>query len=257
MTFFLNRNNVFNSTGSSSGGGNTFVDITVTGLATINDLKVTGSAQISELEVTGDEVVDGNLNVAGNTRVNDLFIGNTVSSVSGNPIFLNNPFYQRIRNFATYSASGRILTGVSDGSYSPIFGLPLVSGLLPGYNTSSGVFTPPYDGCYEVVARIDKLIITTLATRPDNFQGPDSGWPVYGIGLEQNNVINSGPNGSQMVLSSTGNFVYQVLAMNATYLGRLLPGTDTLRLVAGVSRKPTGNDGSNTCTITITITYLG
>lgn len=254
MTFFLNRNNVFNSTGSSSGGGNIFVDITVTGLATINDLKVTGSAQINELEVTGDEVVDGNLSVLGNTRINDTTISGQVSSHNGNPIFLNNPFYQRIRNFVTYSLANFVLTG--SAGYTPIFGLPLVNGLLPGYNTSSGVFTPPYDGCYEVVARIDNLIITQLATRPDNYNGPDSGYPVYAIGLEQDNIAGKGPLGGQMITTTTG-LLGQTLGMNATFLGRLLPGTNSLRLIGGISRKPSGNDGLNTCTITITITYLG
>lgn len=228
MTFFLNRNNVFNST-LSSGNSPTFDNITVTGTADINNL------------VVNNETVT-NLNAT--TAIIPTLTTREVFS-TGSIIEFFSPISFGLRNGRELFVSPYVFASPE----AAVTTFATTNGTLGNFVAGTGTFTPAVDGFYS---------ITFSSSFNVGVTGPSSGtgFPSFNVRILKNTSPSLGACASLPWQNSVQGFVNQFSSMSASWIGRLIPGTDSIQFFAGISRDG-GADGTNSGSLHVGITFLG
>lgn len=241
--FFLNRNNVFNSVPSNSGGTGFFTDLFVSGTTTTNNLIVQNSASIKNLEVTGDEVVDGNLSVNGNAVIPDLTVV-TISGISPSSliVFRNLFSFSNQIHYRQLMRNSFVMIGPVPGA---VTGMSTTSGTLGSFNPVNATFTPDVVGLYSVSLNVVNLNVSAVPTS-------SGGSPSFNASIFFNGSTNAGS--SQSIFVPNVSVSGQLFGISVVWEGRLTL-SDTITLAAGIYRNLL--DGTNVCNVYACIKYLG
>lgn len=193
MSFFFNRNNVFNQNGFS--GNATFTNVLITGdlvvdgNTTLHDTTILGSESISkDLVVGGNEVVQQGLQVNGNTLCAGGLQTNVLSSVSSQTIQLNTFFSTGLRQYRLLQQNAFIFNTSPPSLFKPTS----ITGQIGNYNPSTGLWTPDIAGLYYISCNCNNFKYTTPPSNV-NFSA-DIGILKNGVLADMGSLITINPN---------------------------------------------------------------